>query len=103
MSLFNIVRNALFAGLGAQEKVKEFIDDLVKKGDLSKSQGAKLVRAWTEKAEKRTGHLSKSLSDLLNKPLQKMNLATKNDIKELNKKIEDLSKLLKKLEAEKKE
>jgi len=38
MSLFDVVRKALFAGLGAQEKVKELVEELVKKGELNKSE-----------------------------------------------------------------
>ncbi|MEW6162136.1 MAG: phasin family protein [Nitrospirota bacterium] len=101
MSLFDIVRKALLAGFGAQEKVREFIDDLVKKGELSKSQGAKLIKTWTEKADKGTERFTKNVSNMINKTLEKMNLPTKKDIQELNKKIEALSKKLE--ESEKKE
>ena len=43
----------MLAGFGVQEKVKEFVDDLVKKGELSESQGAKLVKEWSEKVRKK--------------------------------------------------
>ena len=52
MTFFDVIRNAMLAGLGIQEMVKEFLDDLVKKGELSESQGAKLLKEWTEKAGK---------------------------------------------------
>lgn len=92
MNLFDIVRKALFAGLGAQEKVKEMVEELVKKGELNKSEGAKIVKAWSEKAGKRREDLSKTLSELMSKTLEKMNLPTRDDIEKLNKKIESLSK-----------
>lgn len=98
MSLFDVVRKALLAGLGAQEKVKELVDELVKKGELNKSQGAKIVKTWTEKAGKRREDLGKSLSELISKTLDKMNLPTKDDIEKLNKKIESLSKKLEGME-----
>jgi polyhydroxyalkanoate synthesis regulator phasin len=94
MGLFDIVKKALLAGLGAQEKVKELVDELVKKGELNKSQAAKIVNAWSENADKRRENISKSLSELINKTLTKMNLPTKKDIQELNKKIDALSKKL---------
>ncbi|MDI6890783.1 MAG: phasin family protein [Thermodesulfovibrionales bacterium] len=99
MSLFDIVRKALLAGFGAQEKVKEFIDELVKKGELSESEGAKIVKAWTEKAGKGTEQFTKNVSNMINKTLEKMNLPTKKDIEELNKKVETLSEMIKKLEG----
>lgn len=103
MTVFDIVRNALLAGFGVQEKVKEFIDDLVKKGELSESQGAKIVKEWTETANKTTEQFSKSLSDVISKTLEKMNIPTKDDIEKLNKKIQSLSLRVKKLEGVKEE
>lgn len=99
MTVFDVVRNAIMAGFGVQEKVKEFIDELVKKGELSESQGAKLVKEWTEKADKSTSELSKSMSELVSKTLEKMNVPTKDDMEKLNKKIQSLSARVKKLEG----
>lgn len=99
MTIFETVRNALLAGLGMQSKVKEFIDELIKKGELSESQGAKLIKEWTEKAEKGTGDLTKNFSEILTKALNKMNLPTKDDIEKLNKKVQYLSSRVKKLEG----
>ncbi|GBE31882.1 poly(hydroxyalcanoate) granule associated protein [bacterium BMS3Bbin05] len=99
MTIFDIARNALLAGLGVQEKVKEFIDELVKKGELNDSQGAKLIKEWTEKADKSTEDLSKTFSDLVTKTLDKMNLPTRDDIEKINKKLNSLSSRIKKLEG----
>ncbi len=99
MTIFDVVRNALLAGFGVQEKIKESIDELVKKGELSETQGAKLVKEWSEKAEKSSDELTKSISDVLAKTLEKMNLPTKENIEDLNKKIKALSTRVKKLEA----
>lgn len=99
MTIFDVVRNAILAGFGVQEKVKEFIDELVKKGELSESQGAKLVKEWTEKADKSTADLSKTISDIVSKTLEKMNIPTKDDIERLNKKVQNLSMRVKKLEG----
>ncbi len=103
MTVFDAVRKALLAGFGVQEKVKEFIDELVKKGELSESQGAKVVKEWTEKAGKSSEQLSKSLSELVSKTLEKMNLPSKDDIEKLNKKIQSLSARVKRLEGTKEE
>lgn len=99
MTIFDVVRNALLAGFGVQEKIKESIDELVKKGELSETQGAKLVKEWSEKAEKSSDELTKSISDVLAKTLEKMNLPTKENIEDLNKKIKALSARVKKLET----
>ncbi|GMT48245.1 MAG: ATP synthase subunit B [bacterium] len=99
MTIFDVVRNALLAGFGVQEKIKESIDELVKKGELSETQGAKLVKEWSEKAEKGSDELTRSISDVLAKTLEKMNLPTKENIEDLNKKVKALSTRVKKLEA----
>ena len=92
------MRNALLAGFGVQEKVKEFVDELVKKGELSESQGAKLVKEWSEKAEKNTDEITKSLQELVEKTLTKMNLPTKGDIEKLDGKINSLAERVGKIE-----
>lgn len=99
MTFFDVVRNALLAGLGVQEKVNEFVNELVKKGELSESQGAKLLREWTEKADKGTEQFSKNLSDMISKTMEKMTLPSKDDIERLNRKIQALSVRVKKLEG----
>lgn len=101
MAIFDVLRNALLAGFGVQEKVKEFVDDLVKKGELSESQGAKLVKEWSEKVEKNTEDIGKSISEMVTKTLEKMNLSTKEDIEKLNQKIDALASRVTKVEGDK--
>ncbi len=62
--MFDIIRKALLAGFGVQEKAREFIDDLVKKGELSQSEGAKLMKEVIEKAEK--GRRASSSDKIIN-------------------------------------
>ncbi len=99
MSVFDMVRNALLAGFGVQERVKEFVDELVKKGELSESQGAKLVKEWSDKVEKNTDDISKSLNELVQKTIEKMKFASQDDIGKISQKLDDLSARLQKLES----
>ncbi|MCL5023863.1 MAG: hypothetical protein M1497_10950 [Nitrospirae bacterium] len=103
MTFVELLRNALLAGFGVQEKVSEFIGELVKRGELSESQGAKLVKEWTEKADKSTEQLSKSLSLIISRTMDKMALPTKDDIEKLNRKIQTLAARVKKLEGAREE
>lgn len=98
MAILDIIRNAMLAGFGVQEKIKEIIDDFVKKGELSESQGAKLVKEWAEKVDKNTEEMSKSLNELVKKTLEKMSLPSKDDITKLNEQVNALSERIKKLE-----
>ncbi len=99
MSVFDVVRNALLAGLGVQQKVKEFVDELVKKGELSESQGAKLVKEWSEKVEKNADDVTKSVSEMVQKTIETMKFASHDDIKKLTQKIDDLAARLQKVEG----
>ncbi len=98
MILFNIIRKALMAGFGVQERVKEFIDELVKKGELSEIQGAKLLREWMDKAEDTRKEINKSLSELVAKTLEVMHLPTRDEIERIDKKVQSLSARVKKIE-----
>lgn len=98
--LFETVRKALLAGLGVQEKVKEFIDDLIKKGELSEAQGATLLKEWMGKAEESSKSFNKTIGELINKTLERMNIPTRDEIDKLSRKLQALSVRVKKLEGE---
>ncbi|MCL0046795.1 phasin family protein [Thermodesulfovibrionales bacterium] len=98
MTIFDVIRNTMLASLGAKEKVREFIDDLVKRGEVSESQGARLVKEWTDKADKSTSEFSKSISEVVTKTIEKTSIPTREDIETLNREIQYLSARVKKLE-----
>lgn len=98
MSILETVQKLLMAGLGMQEKVKEFIDELVKKGELSETQGAKIVKEWSKSAGETKEEFDKNLVDLINKAFEKVNIPTKDEMDELKKKLQSLSVRVKKLE-----
>jgi polyhydroxyalkanoate synthesis regulator phasin len=99
MSLFDAVHRALMAGLGMQEKLKEFIEDLVKKGELSENQGAKLIKEWSDKAGTTRDEFEKSLKELISAAVERINFPTRKEVEELSGKVDALSKKVKKLEA----
>ena len=45
MLIGEVIKKAMLAGLGAQEKAKEFVEELVKAGELSKSEAGACRRA----------------------------------------------------------
>lgn len=98
MTIFETLRRALMAGLGVQGKVKELVDELVQKGELSETQGAKLVKEWSDKAGRSGDDLIKSITELINKTLEKMNIPTRSEVEKINKKLQSLSTKVKKLE-----
>ncbi|HTZ18475.1 MAG TPA: phasin family protein [Dissulfurispiraceae bacterium] len=99
MTGLDLLRNVMLAGFGVQEKVREFIDDLVKKGELSESQGAKLVKEWSDKADKTTSELGDMIAGILPKTLEKLNIPTNQDIECLNERIDKLEERIRALEG----
>lgn len=98
MTINEIVHKALMVGIGVPEKMKELVDELVKKGELSESQGAKIVKECSEKVSKSGDELSKTVSELINKTLEKINIPTRDEVEKLQKKMIVLSARIKKLE-----
>ncbi len=98
--VYDIVRKAMLASLGIQEKMKEFVDDLIKKGELNEHEGAKLMKEWVNKAKQSTEDVNRMATDGARVVLDKMNIATKEEMDSLSKKVQQLSVRLKKLESE---
>ena len=98
MSVNELVHKALMLGIGVPEKMNELVDELIKKGELSESQGAKIVKECSEKAGQTGEDLSKGVSEFINKALEKMNIPTSDEVDKLQKKVMSLSVRVKKLE-----
>jgi polyhydroxyalkanoate synthesis regulator phasin len=99
MLVAEVIKKAMLVGLGAQEKAREFIDELVKAGELSKSEGASLVKEWLSKAEEGKKDMDQKIKDGIAAAFEKINVATRNDIADLDKKIQGLSARIVKLEG----
>jgi len=99
MIIADVIKKAMLAGLGAQEKAKEFVDELVKAGELSKSEASSLVKEWTSKAEESTKEFDKRVKETVANVLEKLSIPTREDMEKLEKKVQALNARLKKLEG----
>lgn len=99
MLIAEIIKKAMLVGLGAQEKAKEFVEELVKAGELSKSEASSLVKEWTSKAEESTKEFDKRVKETVSNVLEKLNIPTREDMEKLEKKVQALNGRLKKLEG----
>ena len=94
-----VIKKAMLVGLGAQEKAKEFVEELVKAGELSKSEASSLVKEWTAKAEESTKEFDKRVKETVGNVLEKLNIPSRDDMEKLEKKVQALNARLKKLEG----
>ncbi len=99
MMVSEVIKKAMLAGLGAQEKAKEFIDELVKAGELSKSEGATVIKEWVSKAQESTKDVDHKIKDAIASAFEKLNIPTRDDLASLEKKVQGLSARISKLEG----
>ena len=99
MTVADVIKKAMLAGLGAQEKAKDLIDELVKAGELSKNEGATLVKEWVSKAEESTKDIDLKIKDAIAGAFEKLNIPTRDDLEKLEKKIQGISARLSKVEG----
>jgi polyhydroxyalkanoate synthesis regulator phasin len=96
--MFEPMKRALLVGLGVQEKIKEYVDDLVKKGEVSKEQSGSLFKDMMGSAEKSMEGLEQTWRDVIQSTMERMNLPTRDDIEKLEKKVNALSRRVAKLD-----
>jgi polyhydroxyalkanoate synthesis regulator phasin len=91
----DIFRKAIFFGLGAiamtQEKAEEFVDELIKKGEVASTERYKAVDKLLKEADKQQKEFQDKVSESVQKTIANMGLPTKKDwdeVKEALKRIE---------------
>ncbi len=99
MMVSEVIKRAMLAGLGAQERAKEFVDELVKKGELSKSEGATVIKEWVTKAEESTKDMDLKVKDAISAAFEKLNIPSRDDLERMEKKIQALTDRIAKLEG----
>jgi polyhydroxyalkanoate synthesis regulator phasin len=102
--MLELLRKAALAGLGIvtlkEEKAKEIISDLIEQGELSKEEGNDLLKELRERVEKNKAELEKRMSEILKRTLDKMNLARKEEVRELVEGQKELRERIERLERE---
>lgn len=91
------LKNILLAGIGSialtYEKSESVINELVRKGELTVNQGKELNEELREKMDKNKSEKEESNTltiETLKEVLSNLNLATKQDLIELEKRIDKL-------------
>lgn len=103
----DVFKKAVLTGLGimsvTEEKVKEIIKDMESKGEVSKKEGEELFKNIISKAEEEKKAVENRIAGLVKDYLAKMNIATREDLVKLEKKVHGLEKRVKELLQEKEE
>lgn len=91
--MIELIKKAFYTGLGAAELTREKIDELGReladKGKLSESEVKKFVDEMLGKSQERKDQLKKQLERATEDVLKKMNLASRDDLDALEKRLSE--------------
>lgn len=94
--MFDLIRKTLLTGMGlavlSAEKAEEFTKELVLKGDLTKEEGKKLAKELILKTEQASAERRELIKKHVHEAVSSMNVATKDDVAKLSRKIDKLTK-----------
>jgi polyhydroxyalkanoate synthesis regulator phasin len=92
----DFIKKWVMFGLGlavtSKEQVEKFVDELVKKGELSLEDSKDIMDRWIQQKEERKEELQRIVREQLNQMIDKLGLATKEDIRKLEQQIRNLER-----------
>ena len=93
-------RKGMHMGFGlmslTREKVEEFMDELVKRGELSEKEGREAVDELVKKSKEMKKDMESRIEKAVNEALDATNLVTKDDMAKLKRRVTALEKAVKK-------
>ncbi|MBL0712848.1 MAG: hypothetical protein JJV98_04030 [Desulfosarcina sp.] len=96
--MIDLIKKTILAGVGlaamTKDKVEELAEELTEKGELSEKEAKELVEDLLERSKQAKKDLNKKMEDVVTKVLKKMDVATKKDIAQLDRKIKNIKELL---------
>lgn len=95
-----LIKSMFYLGAGAafatKDKIDEIKNDLVEKGKMTQDEGRQFVDDLIKRSEKARADMEKKVQDVVAEQMAKMNMATKDDLADLQKQVQELRKMLEK-------
>ncbi|MGB2823958.1 MAG: hypothetical protein WBF17_23465 [Phycisphaerae bacterium] len=92
--MFETLDKIMLAGLGAlsmtRERAEKIFDEYVARGETAKDSRSGFVKELMDHAEKARGDLEKLVADQVAAAVEKLGLATKDDVRRVEKKLDKL-------------
>ena len=93
--MIDLLKKVMYAGVGAlaltEEKAKELVSELEKKGEVTSEEGKKMVKDLVEKGKQRSEELRKTVSEEVKKAIAGCNLVDKESFEQLKAEVINLS------------
>ena len=101
--MLDLFKKTMFTGLGlallTKEKMDELVNEVVAKGDLSEKEGKEFFAELSQKSKEAKLKLEEQIRNVVRDSLEKMDLATKDDLKVLEGRISELAAAIKDRQA----
>ena len=97
--MIDLIKKIVFTGVGlaslTKDKVEALGKDIAEQAKLSEKEGKELLDELMKKSEESRKEVAGQVDKFVKESLEKMNLATRDDLLELEKKVQALSEALK--------
>ena len=95
----NLIKKTIFASLGilslSREKAEELAKELIKQGELAKTDEAKFIKDLMKRVEKNKAEIEKKTEEAVTKTVEKLNVPTRKELNDLKASVDKLIKKLK--------
>ena len=101
--MFDALRKAVLFGAGlavmTTEKMKDFAEELVKKGEMSEKEAREALKEWMEKSKQARKEMEDKTEAMVNKVMNRMNIPTRSELEELKERLAKLEQAKKAKES----
>ncbi|HAJ27143.1 MAG TPA: hypothetical protein DCG53_07860 [Syntrophus sp. (in: bacteria)] len=92
--MFDALRKAVLFGAGlavmTTEKMKDFADELVKRGEMSEKEAREALKDWMEKSKQARRDIEEKTESAVNNVLNRMNIPSRSELDELKERLAKL-------------
>jgi polyhydroxyalkanoate synthesis regulator phasin len=95
VEMIDLIKKALYTGLGlamlTKERAEEVVKDLTQQAELSEQEGRELLAGLLQQSESARRELEARLDEAISSTVRRLNLATKDEVAGLREKVEALA------------
>lgn len=96
--MIDLIRKSMLAGLGlalkTRDEIEHYVDDLVKKGEMTEKDGKRFFEDLIGRYEESRKHMEERIERIVRDILKRAHVVTEDDLKGLKAEIRELKKAL---------